>query len=128
MNTLERQLVDYGTRQRELHGPITPEELAARGSLVPSAVTTDATPPPKATGPPPSALDPVSSYRWSRVPHSDAAFGEGFEQVMSSVTVGGPGLVAVGQAGSAGAKAAVWTSVDGVTWSRVPRDEAVFGA
>ncbi len=47
---------------------------------------------------------------------------------MKSVTVGGPGLVAVGSVGNDGdADAAVWTSVDGVTWSRVPHDEAVFG-
>ena len=42
---------------------------------------------------------------------------------MSSVTAGGPGLVAVG---SDVERAAVWTSVDGITWSRVPHDEAVF--
>ena len=28
MKTLERQLADYGERQRELHGPISPDELA----------------------------------------------------------------------------------------------------
>ena len=39
---------------------------------------------------------------------------------MKSVTVGGPGLVAVG-------RDAVWTSVDGITWTRVPHDDAVFG-
>ena len=27
MKTLERQLADYGERQRELHGPISPDEL-----------------------------------------------------------------------------------------------------
>jgi hypothetical protein len=48
---------------------------------------------------------------------------------MNSVTVGGPGLVAVGSVGNDGdAEAAVWTSVDGITWSRVAHDEAVFGA
>jgi hypothetical protein len=46
------------------------------------------------------------------------------EQSMGSVTAGGPGLVAVGQDGPG---AAVWTSVDGITWSRVPHDDAVFG-
>jgi len=30
MKTLERQLADYGNRQRELHGPISPDELIAR--------------------------------------------------------------------------------------------------
>ncbi len=36
---------------------------------------------------------------------------------MNGVTVGGPGLVAVGNDGF---DAAVWISSDGVTWSRVP--------
>jgi hypothetical protein len=64
---------------------------------------------------------------WSRVPHDEAIFGgEGF-QTMQSVTVGGPGLVAVGKDGPAGDQdAAVWTSSDGITWSRVPHDEEVF--
>ena len=43
---------------------------------------------------------------------------------MRAVTRGGPGYVAVGQAGDHGA---VWTSLDGETWSRVP-NAAVFGA
>ncbi len=72
---------------------------------------------------------------WSRVPHDEAVFGgrprivrrdvrwEGAAS-MSSVTAGGPGLVAVG---SDEVDAAVWTSVDGITWSRVPHDESVFG-
>ena len=39
----------------------------------------------------------------------------------------GSGLVAVGNVGSdAGDDAAVWTSGDGIAWSRVPHDEAVF--
>lgn len=36
------------------------------------------------------------------------------------MTVGGPGLVAVGAHGQ---RAVVWTSVDGLVWSRVPHDE-----
>jgi hypothetical protein len=45
------------------------------------------------------------------------------------VTAEGPGLVAVGQDWSRayGYRAAVWTSVDGITWSRIPHDENVFG-
>jgi hypothetical protein len=47
---------------------------------------------------------------------------------MSSVTAGGPGLVAVGSDGHPDAEnAVVWTSPDGVTWSRVPHNEVVFG-
>ena len=74
-----------------------------------------------ATTPP---TDSFSSLTWSRVLHDEAAFDEAFDESMFSVTVGGPGLVAVG---SGGGQAAVWTSVDGITWSRVPLDEAVFG-
>jgi len=73
----------------------------------------------------------VDGLAWARVPHDETVFGGA--TTMVSVTVGGPGLVAVGwdsldyhldliQAG-----AAVWTSVDGITWARVPHDEAVFG-
>jgi hypothetical protein len=47
---------------------------------------------------------------------------------MNSVAAGGPGLVAVGGTHSwqRGDPAPVWTSPDGITWSRVPDDEAVF--
>ena len=44
---------------------------------------------------------------------------------MFDVVVGGPGLVAVGE-NDLGAP--VWTSVDGITWARVPDDEAAFNA
>jgi hypothetical protein len=66
---------------------------------------------------------------WSRVPHDEAVFGGEGLQVMENVTVGGPGLVAVGSEvpGDFDQRAAVWTSPDGITWSRVPHDEAVFG-
>ena len=86
----------------------------------------------------------VDGITWSRVPHDEAVFGTADKgQNMTSVTVGGPGLVAVGteRIGPDEAvgmvaedhipdrfRAAVWTSVDGITWSRVPHDEAVFGA
>ena len=68
----------------------------------------------------------VDGVTWSRVPHDEEVFGAAF---MSSVTAGGPGLVAVGGTNDAwvDGEAVVWTSVDGLTWSRVPHDEAVFG-
>ncbi|MEE8375419.1 MAG: hypothetical protein V3S26_03750 [Acidimicrobiia bacterium] len=82
----------------------------------------------------------VDGFTWSRVPHDEAVFGGEGEQMMNSVTVGGPGLVAVGSAGflefdkgqltdydDFTGVAAVWTSVDGLTWSRVSNDDAVFG-
>jgi hypothetical protein len=73
-------------------------------------------------------IDSLSSLTWSRVPHDEAVFGGPFGQSMFDVTVGGPGLVAVGESGRPGDfDAAVWTSPDGITWSRVPHNEAVFG-
>lgn len=46
------------------------------------------------------------------------------------VTVGGPGLVAVGADyyPSGLAETPVWTSPDGITWTRVPDDETVRGS
>jgi hypothetical protein len=65
---------------------------------------------------------------WSRVPADEAVFGGSGDQVMAALAVGGPGLVAAGYDSSGGDRdAAVWTSPDGVGWSRVPADEAVFG-
>ena len=73
---------------------------------------------------------------WSRVPHDEGIFGGPSEQSMASVTVGGPGLVAVGRTSaelpnlgrgrSERFDAAVWTSPDGLIWTRVPHDEEVF--
>ena len=52
----------------------------------------------------------VSSSTWSRVPHDEAVFGGTGDQKMRSVTVGGPGLVAVGEDGSEDDfDAAVWS-------------------
>lgn len=68
----------------------------------------------------------VDGVAWSRVPHDEEVFGDAF---MTSITAGGPGLVAVGQTDGVGTDgdAVVWTSVDGITWSRVRDDEEVFG-
>jgi hypothetical protein len=72
----------------------------------------------------------VDGITWARVPHDEDVFGGEGQQRMLGVTVGGPGLVAVGfdaKHGSDTANAAVWTSVDGITWARVLHDEDVFG-
>jgi hypothetical protein len=79
------------------------------------------------------------------VAHDDAVFGRATglpDDIfrMKAVTTGGPGLVAVGERGGESDQiehsgawignrpvGAVWTSVDGVTWSRVPHDPNVFG-
>jgi hypothetical protein len=64
---------------------------------------------------------------WSRVRNQPDLEGESFLQ-MSDVAVVGAELVAIGSdEGPDDGDAAVWTSTDGVTWSRVPHDEAVFG-
>jgi hypothetical protein len=60
---------------------------------------------------------------WSRVSHDEAVFGGPGDQEMSDVTLGGPGLVAVGHDSTTGA--AVWTSADGIIWSRVPPGDSV---
>jgi hypothetical protein len=72
----------------------------------------------------------VDGITWSQAPHDEAAFGGVDFQSMQSVTAGGPGLVAVGAhgVGIGHNYGLVWTSVDGITWSRVPHDPAVFGA
>jgi hypothetical protein len=67
---------------------------------------------------------------WTRVPHDEAAFATTHTQSMSAVSVGGPGLVAVGNAmreAGFGWAAAVWTSEDGVSWTRLPHEEDTFG-
>jgi hypothetical protein len=70
----------------------------------------------------------VDGIAWSRVAHDEQAFGGAGTQQMRSVTAGGPGLVGVGYDESGGdADAAVWTSADGITWTRVPHDEELFG-
>jgi hypothetical protein len=111
-----------------------PVTASTTPDAVPSPTAPDSTPPPAQVGPPPSVVDSLG-YRWSRVPHDEAVFGGVGRQGILDVTVGGPGLVAVGfdggpndlATGTGPEDAAVWTSVDGVTWSRVPHDEAVFG-
>jgi hypothetical protein len=62
---------------------------------------------------------------WSSIPHVESTFGGTGPVAMFDVTVGGPGLIAVG--GDANG-AIVWTSEDGVAWRRVPHDPEVFGS
>jgi len=73
---------------------------------------------------------------WSRVPHDRTVFavsvcrglcdgeeGPTGQELMRSVIAGGPGLVAVGSSGfdQLGWDEAVWTSPDGITWTRLPQ-------
>jgi len=112
--------------QKDSNLETEPGSLRRTPDAVPSPTPPD--PMPQEVGPPPSVVDSLG-YRWSRVAQDGAVVaGEGDEWWMNSVTLGGPGLVAVGSVGNdADADGAVWTSVDGMIWSRVPHDEAVFG-
>jgi hypothetical protein len=75
-----------------------------------------------------TAAGPGLGLVWLRVPNDEAAFEGSGDQMMSAVVAGGPGLVAVGDDVPGEERdAAVWTSADGLVWSRVPHDEAVFG-
>ena len=75
-----------------------------------------------------STTQAAGAGEWSRVPADEGVFGGAGDQTMVSVAAGGPGLVASGQDFSGGdGDAAVWASADGLTWWRVPGDEAVFG-
>ncbi|MGI9628156.1 MAG: WD40/YVTN/BNR-like repeat-containing protein [Longimicrobiales bacterium] len=78
----------------------------------------------------------VDGSTWTRVPHSESVFGGPGGQEMWDVTTWEGGFVAVGvdtQTPEPGITlhppqiAAVWTSPDGVSWSRVQHDVSVFG-
>jgi hypothetical protein len=65
---------------------------------------------------------------WSRVLADAAVFGGAADQSMQAVTIGGPGLVAVGFDFAGGDQdGAVWSSADGLVWSRVSAVEGVLG-
>ena len=70
----------------------------------------------------------IASWAWSRPAADGSVFGGPEDQYAGAVAAGGPGLVAVGSDFAGGDfDAAVWTSADGMTWSRVPHDEAMLG-
>lgn len=62
-------------------------------------------------------------FEWTRVPHDENVFGGSGHQAISDVIATDSGLVAVGTERAARQQAVVWTSVDGLTWTRVPRPE-----
>mgnify|MGYP001820301652 CR=1 FL=1 len=68
---------------------------------------------------------------WSRVPHDGTVFGPPGDLYIWDVIAADTGLVAVGYGPVSetddSMNGIVWTSPDGVAWSRVPHDEAVFG-
>ena len=80
------------------------------------------------TDPADDGLPPLDTdaQQWRPVPHDVNVFDGGGQPSVNSVVAGGPGVVAVGSVQD-GEAAAVWTSPDGLSWQRVPHDEAVFG-
>jgi hypothetical protein len=70
----------------------------------------------------------VDGLTWTRIPpDSNGPLGGG---AMTDVAVSDSGLVAVGWVGWVGglnSKAAVWTSTDGISWSRVTHDDQAIG-
>lgn len=67
----------------------------------------------------------ADGIEWQRVAHEEQIFGGDGVQRMSSVTAGGPGLVA---GGGDGERAAIWTSTDGNAWQRAMHDDPTFGS
>ncbi len=68
---------------------------------------------------------------WTRIPHDESVFGGEADQLptqfMISVAAFDGGLVAVGESSSAfEINAAMWTSPNGLSWTRVPPDESIF--
>ena len=93
--------------------------VVADPASAPSATDPVATPTVDEPVASPGVDESTPSNERSGVPEDPPVF-----RAMFGVTVGGPGLVAVGGRRNA----AVWTSIDGITWSRLPHDEAVFGS
>jgi hypothetical protein len=65
---------------------------------------------------------------WERIPDNEETLGGPGTQIMTSAAAWDEGLIAVGtEMSDITAHAAVWTSRDGVSWTRVPHDTATFG-
>lgn len=73
----------------------------------------------------------LDGLAWTRVPHDEDVFGGDGLQAAGGVTYGDFGFVAVGYDVDLNQGVdfdlAVWVSPDGVSWSRIPHDESVFG-
>ena len=99
-------------------------------TTVPPTVTTvpPTTVAPIATTVPP--VVPATPMTWDRIDDAVVFGGVGGIRLMTDIAVRDGIAVAVGADGAPDGQffgAAVWYSVDGVTWNRVPHDEAVFG-
>jgi actin-like ATPase involved in cell morphogenesis len=88
----------------------------------------DGTPSPGSASPTTGETPAPTELSWTRVAAEEASLGGANDQVMFRAAEGGPGLVGVGSDGSGGdLDAAVWTSQDGASWTRVPHEDALFG-
>lgn len=111
----------------------SPPSLVTSSTVVPktttSAPTTTASPETTTTTPPTTTTTvALQASGWIQVASDRSVFGGSADQVAVSIVEGGPGLVAVGRDGNNGAlDATVWTSPNGIDWTRVPDDEAGFG-
>jgi hypothetical protein len=70
----------------------------------------------------------VDGIEWDKVPRDEQVFGGPGDVVMVDVVAGGPGLVAVGEEDASwiGSTAAIWTSVDGLSWQKLQDSAGVF--
>ena len=78
--------------------------------------------PPSTTAITTPQLVPDAGVEWARVPDPT---GEFTNAMIVSIVAASGRLVAVGNVPEG---IGVWTSVDAITWSRVPHDEAIFGS
>jgi len=94
-------------------------------SVIDPAPTTTVDVAPTTTAPRDAAS--TAAMTWTRIAEPAVFGGDGWQRT-TDIAVGGDIAVAVGYDASGGDDdAAVWYSLDGATWSRVPHDEAVFG-
>ncbi len=79
------------------------------------------------SGPNAAVWTSTDAINWIRIAQDPSVFGGDGNQTMTSVTSSDSRLVAVGYDQVGPGDAAVWTSTDANTWTRIPHDELVFG-
>lgn len=112
------------------------QEGASTADTAPTVTTTTVPPttvPPTTVAPVATTVPPVvpaSPMTWDRIDDAVVFGGDDGIRLMTDIAIRDGIAVAVGFDGADDGEffdAAVWYSVDGVTWNRVPHDEAVFG-
>jgi len=72
----------------------------------------------------------LDGLTWIRLPDDDEVFNGPWHQEMSAVIYGPNGFVAVGSSeddNGSSSVGAIWHSPNGIDWTRIPNDEALFG-